>query len=162
MKQEQVTGRTMATDGDAQGGTIASTNTSQVKPKYTPVMQSEKAVNYFRVYVLKGIERYGRHYATPIDELVDRFSRQTFGVKQFLEMVRHEESEKQFKAMLETAGSSTGRRRVSMAEGGVGCPHTLRPCRYPAMVKGAEESVRCPYTSELCPFVKPGDAEVGD
>jgi len=69
-----------------------------------PVMQTEKAINYCRLYIDNGLKRYGIRYATPTEELVEMFSRQPLSVRDFLRYTRTQEQEEAFKEFLETAG----------------------------------------------------------
>ena len=69
-----------------------------------PVMQTEKAINYCRLYIDNGLKRYGIRYTTPTEELVEMFSRQPLSVRDFLRYTRTQEQEEAFKEFLKTAG----------------------------------------------------------
>lgn len=65
-----------------------------------PVMQSEKAINYCRLYIEHGCKRYGIRYTTPTEELVEMFSRQPLSVRDFLKYTRAKELEDAFRECL--------------------------------------------------------------
>lgn len=73
-----------------------------------PVMQSEKAINYCRLYIEHGLKRYGIRYTTPTEELVEMFSRQPLSVRDFLKYTRTKEQEVTFNEFLKSAGQKPG------------------------------------------------------
>jgi hypothetical protein len=60
--------------------------------KDNPVMHTEKAFNYFKKYVQRGIDQFGHRYKKSVDELADIFARQPMDFQGFLKMVRSEEA----------------------------------------------------------------------
>lgn len=80
----------------------ASPSTPTQSPQL-PVMQSEKAINFCRLYIDQGRQRYGIRYATPTEELVEMFSRQPLSVRDFLRYTRTQEQEAAFKEFLKAA-----------------------------------------------------------